>query len=218
MWWTTALYGGIGGAFTSLLTLAQNLTGSGALPPSIFSWILGVIIMFGLGALMASAARELVPLKAIAIGLGLPATINAYNQNVTVNALNLSRPALTSSTHAGAVFWISPAMAQTNGGRKLIVEAPTSLKSYEIWFYSDRGIGDRPVIGPKSATEQISIPEDALSVSIRGPNGWSLPVALPRSSLGGPLTLKIEERSNFTRSIKQAFGASSAPYEIEVHQ
>ena len=103
MWWTTALYGGIGGAFTSVLTLAQNLLGSGPLPPSIFFWILGVIIMFGLGALMASAAKEQIPLKAIAIGLGLPATINAYNQNDHVNALNLSRPPLTSSMQTGAI-------------------------------------------------------------------------------------------------------------------
>ena len=219
--WKIVIYGGVGGAFAPLLFAAQNLTETGALPSSLMGWMLGVLILFGLGALLAGASGESLPLKALAIGLSLPATVTAWQEHGTAQQLHLIQPAVAGAPAGGSGLsglLVAPALAQTDRNRTLVVVAPPGLGNYEVHFYAPRPMTDHPatVAGPEGRRETIAVPALARSVAIWGPRGWSLPVPLPDSSPSGKLTLVISERSDFARSAWQAFGASASPYVVSI--
>jgi hypothetical protein len=208
--WQTAAYGGIGGVLAPALTLAQVLMGEGTrqLPPSIPFWLLGAAILFMLGAAVASVSGEEIPLKAIAIGISLPAMVTVYNQP--------SNQAATAPPRVAIGSFVTLAFGQPTGGRQLIVSAPTDLHGFQIWFYGPNGIMSPSIQAPTAANATIAVPTEATGVAVQGPKGWSSVEALPASPANGPMTLKIGERSDFAISFRQAFGAGSASYDLDL--
>jgi len=212
--WRSAIYGGIGGAFVPIFSEAQNLVNHKPFGFDV-GWFVGLILLFSLGAILATASKEMVPLKALAIGISLPATINGYlQQNVAERAKLAQESTQLGQKQSFLELVVSSALAQTTGIRALVVNAPAELTNFQIVFYGPAGAIGGPVQASQSAAP-ITIPAAASSVAIHGPAGWSLPVAIPASSSSNVLTLKIDVRSTFSRGFRRSFGASDAPYEIE---
>jgi hypothetical protein len=210
--WRSAIYGGIGGAFVPIFSEAQNLVNH---KPFDFNlgWFVGLILLFSLGAILANASKEKVPLKALAIGISLPATINGYLQQSIAESAKLAQSsAQPVQNHSVLEMIVTSAQAQGASRGTLVVDAPAELPNFQIVFYGPAGTIGGPVQGSQAP---VAIPAGASSLAIHGPEGWSLPVAIPASSSGNALKLRISVRSGFVRGFKRSFGASDAPYEIE---
>jgi hypothetical protein len=214
------LCGGIGGAFVPLFTASQDLRGpthSLAFGGDWQSWAIGVLIMFALGAILAGVSRETIPLKALVIGISLPATITAYAENGTANRLakwQQEQTTQVSQPQRVSFYFVNPAMAQSDAKTFVVSGLPSDASGYAVRFFGAGGpIGN--TISLSGADAPKPVPPGATAVALRGPEGWSLPAPIDRPAQNGVLKLSAHARSNFVRGLGRAFGASAAPYEIE---
>lgn len=217
--WKIPLCGGVGGVFVPLFTASQDLRGPTHDPfggGHWVSWAFAVLILCVLGAILAWVSRETVPLKALAIGLSLPATITAYQANADRNALTpwQESQAPVSQPKPVGFYFVSPALAQSDPQTFVVSGLPSDTSGYAIRFFGPGGpIGN---IISLSGTDAQKVPTGATAVALRGPEGWSLPAPIDRPAQNGVLKLRAHAKSSFIRGFSRAFGGSAAPYEIEV--
>ena len=203
--------GGIGGTFATLLGVAQILTKQveGKVLGETQGLVIGLAIFFALGAFVALASGERVPLKALALGIGLPAMISVSaspcsTQGVVCHGLASNLVSLT-----GVAF------AQSVSGRSLILLSPDGNGEFLVWLYDINGnpVGEAfPLVGEGQSSV---LPDDAYSIAVQGPDGWSATEALPALA-GQTVQLEIGNRSAFSRGLAQSFNAFSGPYDLDL--
>jgi len=213
--WRSTIYGGIGGAFVPIFSLSQDLISKKPFDANI-GWFLGLFLLFALGAILANASSEKIPLKALAIGISLPATINGYLQQNIAEAAKLAQSSPhPTELHGFLDLVIARAYAQAGTGGSLIATVSPDLPTYQIVFYGPAGAIGSPVTVANGAAT-IAIPAGASSLAVHGPEGWSLPLAVPPLPAGESVRLSVDRRSTFSRGFRRSFGASDAPYELEL--
>ncbi|MER8605561.1 hypothetical protein NKH48_17655 [Mesorhizobium sp. M1233] len=207
--WRIGVYGAFGGVAAPLLTMAQNLESGGPNVPSVLAWLGGVLILALLGGVIAVASREVAPFRAVVLGLSLPATISSLAKNNQILQEQLANPG--ASTKVGLSF-ISPAAAQ-QGRTMTIKDLPSGNPGMSIIFYDANGMPITPTITSPTSGQSLPVPEKAVAVVALGADGRSLPQRLPQRSF----KLDVEERSQFIRGFKAAFGADANRYEININ-
>lgn len=206
--WRIAIFGAFGGVAAPLLTMAQNLQNGGPNVPSILSWLLGVLILGVLGGGIAVALRERTPVRALVLGLSLPATITSLAKNNQLLQEELGQPGASKSEITGSL--ISAAFAQQS--RTMTVEDWPNSDRVSIIFYDAQGNAIGTPLPAPQLRSAVPVPDAAASIAVSAPDGRSLPKRLPPVNF----KLDVEARSDFVRGFKSAFGADANRYEVDI--
>lgn len=221
-------FGALGGVCMPLITLAQALiTGTRLGPafasgPGIAGWVLGIVIFGGVGSLVAWGVEKSPPhLKALVIGLTLPATLTALGHgSAAANGL-----VAQSSWGIVSSAWAQekPAVGAEKKVQKFVVinysEAACNVDCRVIFF----GEGGKLLsISSLSNAEHvwakpIPVPAKARTVGLLTGNGSVTPTELPTNFVHGTATVSIEHRSLFLVGLTKALGWSITPYKTTVN-
>lgn len=205
--------GGIGGTFATLLGVAQILTRQveGKTLGEPLGMFIGLAIYFLLGAFVAWMSGEQVKLKALAIGIGLPAMVSVSGSpcstpGVVCHGLAFNMISVGSSAYADSLLT-----------RSFTLISPADGGDFVVWLYDRNG---NPVGAPtpvQGNSTIVDLPSDASSVAVQGPEGWSATETL--SGLSGQQNrLEIGNRSALARGFSQAFNMYSGPYDLDIRK
>lgn len=218
--------GAVGGVAMPLIAAAQGGTNGTGLGPAfasealIIGWAVGVIIFAVIGSFVGwLIVRHSHPyLKALAIGLTLPATLTAIGHGSDGAAAQISQSSWNIiSTPARAQQ--KPAVgAERNGGRFVVIDNANAVchGDCRVIFFGKDGkplsISQVPT-GEHKETKPIPVPENARAVRLLATAGSVAPTAIPTNFAHGTAIVTIESRSLFWVGLRKALGSPLAPYE-----
>ena len=199
--WKIAVFGGVGGIAVPLMNEALKLTNYEREVPSI-GFALGALALFAIGYFVVAALQETVPLKALVLGLSLPATITSLIQSSPIGQAGAATP-----PSAFDLQIIAPAYAQ-----EITVQAPSGefqmiLKDEHYNILEERTIS--------SETGPMALPPETRQIEIETQD-LSFKQAVDPLNEDAKVEVKIEERSDFWRGFLKAFGASGDRYNVDV--
>ena len=160
------LAAGIGGMAPGLFNLAKimlSLSPNPTLPG--FIYLVGLLIFFGLGGLVAVIFGETDFRKAFFLGISLPALLASAQSGGTIPA---------STTQTSILQFMSPSLAYAEGiqstedtssdsDNQLTIISMTSCANCTLWFFNDERqvVGSQPFPDDNGGVHSFAIPEGA---------------------------------------------------------
>lgn len=204
-----AVVGGFGGSLATIFGVGLALTGRSSKPAQTLDWgfVWGTLIFFAIGAALTMILKEKDLVKALAIGMSIPATIKVNGSDVPTGIIK--------PLGSAAITFSMAAFAQPVTGKTLTLDNKTDLNGTLVWFIDPAGKQTSVDLTPLGSNPVIQIPDGSLAFAIQGKAGWSDTLALPANG-GQNVTAIVDTRSLFSQSLRQAVGAPSGFYEIEL--
>jgi hypothetical protein len=198
--WKIAIFGGVGGIAVPLMNEALKLMNYQRDIPSI-GFALGAVALFAIGYFVVAALQETIPLKALVLGLSLPATITSLIQSSPIGQAAATPPS------AFDLDLVPAAYAQEVSVKAPAGEFQMILKDADLNVIEQRTIS--------STDGTMPIPPETRKIEIEAAD-LSFEKELDELKENATVEVEIEERSEFWRGFLQALGGSGAKYDVDV--